>query len=135
MDIKPREMMMDPILPVQGLAMIHAKRGVGKTHIALGIGVAVASGKDFLRWKAPKPRKVLFVDGELPASVLKSEIVRQKVYLIKLSFEGRAKLLMHETRNDYLEPSNHSTEQILLRSLGVVLCVPTVLLDGANCAD
>jgi hypothetical protein len=70
MDIKPREMLMEPILPMQGLAMIHAKRGVGKTHIALGIAVAVASGKDFLRWKAPKPRKVLFVDGELPSSVL-----------------------------------------------------------------
>jgi putative DNA primase/helicase len=70
MDIKPREMLLHPILPVQGLAMIHAKRGVGKTHLALGIAVAVASGKDFLRWKAPKPRKVLFVDGELPASVL-----------------------------------------------------------------
>ncbi len=74
MDIKPREMLLDPILPVQGLAMIHAKRGVGKTHLALGIAVAVASGKDFLRWKAPKPRKVLFVDGELPASVLQQWI-------------------------------------------------------------
>lgn len=70
LDIKPREMLLDPILPVQGLVMIHAKRGVGKTHLALGIAVAVASGMDFLRWKAPKPRKVLFVDGELPASVL-----------------------------------------------------------------
>jgi hypothetical protein len=70
MDIKPREMLLNPILAVQGLAMIHAKRGVGKTHLALGIAVAIASGKDFLRWKAPKPRKVLFVDGELPQSVL-----------------------------------------------------------------
>ena len=70
MEIKPREMLIDPILPVQGLAMIHAKRGVGKTHVALGIAVAVASGKDFLCWKVPKPRKVLFVDGELPGSVL-----------------------------------------------------------------
>src|SRR5689334_2567563 len=57
MDIKPREMLLDPILPVQGLAMIHAKRGVGKTHLALGNAVAVASGEEFLRWKAPKPRK------------------------------------------------------------------------------
>ena len=70
MEIKPPEMLLDPILPSQGLAMIHAKRGVGKTHLALGIAVAVASGRDFLRWKAPKPRKVLFVDGELPASVV-----------------------------------------------------------------
>lgn len=68
--IEPREMMLDPILPVQALAMIHAKRGVGKTHLALGMAVAVASGGSFLRWKAPKFRKVLLVDGELPCSVL-----------------------------------------------------------------
>jgi hypothetical protein len=70
MSIKPREMLLDPVLPVQGLAMMHGKRGFGKTHLALGIGVAVGSGRDFLRWQAPKPRKVLFVDGELPSSVL-----------------------------------------------------------------
>ena len=34
MDIKPREMLLRPILAAQGLAMIHAKRGVGKTHLA-----------------------------------------------------------------------------------------------------
>lgn len=69
-DIPPREMLLSPILPAQGLVMLHAARGRGKTHIALGIAVAVASGKDFLRWKAAKARKVLFIDGELPASVL-----------------------------------------------------------------
>jgi putative DNA primase/helicase len=74
MDIKPREMVLGPILPVQGLVMLHAKRGVGKTHLALGIAVAVASGKPFLRWETQKPRKALFVDGELPASVLQQWI-------------------------------------------------------------
>jgi hypothetical protein len=43
MEIKPREMLLDPILPVRGLAMVHAMRGFGKTHLSLGIAVAVAS--------------------------------------------------------------------------------------------
>ena len=63
-------MLLDPILPAQGLVMLHGPRGRGKTHVALGIAVAVASGKNFLRWKGTKPRSVLFIDGELPASVL-----------------------------------------------------------------
>lgn len=70
MEIKPPEMLMDPILASQGLGMIHAKRGVGKTHVALGIATAVASGKAFLRWQATKPKKVLYIDGELPSSAL-----------------------------------------------------------------
>jgi putative DNA primase/helicase len=50
--------------------MIHAPRGVGKTHVSIGIACAVATGTSFLRWNAPRPRKVLFVDGEMPAAVL-----------------------------------------------------------------
>lgn len=69
-EIKPREMLLDPILPEQGLAMLYAYRGVGKTYIALGIAAAVASGGSFLRWAAPRPRRVLYVDGELPAKTL-----------------------------------------------------------------
>jgi putative DNA primase/helicase len=74
MEIAAREMVLAPILPVQGLVMLYSKRGVGKTYLGLGIALAVARGGTFLRWKAPKPRKVLFVDGELPASTLQDRI-------------------------------------------------------------
>lgn len=70
MDIQPREMLLNPVLPAQGLAMLHGPRGRGKTHIALGIAAAVSSGSTFLRWKAIEPHRVLFIDGELPAGVL-----------------------------------------------------------------
>src|SRR5262245_10142662 len=44
MEFKPREFVVDPIFPVQGLMMIHSKRGVGKTYLSLGIACAVAAG-------------------------------------------------------------------------------------------
>lgn len=72
----PRENILDPWLPMQGLCMIHAPRGVGKTHLSVGIGVAVASGGQFLRWKAPKARGVLFIDGEMPAVVIQERLSR-----------------------------------------------------------
>ena len=65
-----REQIMSPILPVGGLAMIYAARGVGKTHVAMGIAYAVAFGGEFLRWRAPKPRRVLYLDGEMPARLM-----------------------------------------------------------------
>lgn len=73
-EIKPREMILSPILPTQGLAMIYSKRGVGKTWLGLGIAYAVATGSAFLGWEAPKTRRVLFVDGELPATTLQSRL-------------------------------------------------------------
>jgi AAA domain/Homeodomain-like domain len=74
LEIKAREMMLDPILPEKGLVMVYAYRGIGKTHVALGIAYAVASGGTFLRWKAPKPHRVLLVDGEMPAAALRDRL-------------------------------------------------------------
>jgi len=69
-EIKQREMLLDPLLPEQGLAMLYAYRGIGKTFLALGMAAAIASGARFLRWYAARPRRVLYVDGELPAATL-----------------------------------------------------------------
>ncbi len=76
MDFPPRENVLDPWLPRQGLAMIHARCGIGKTHLSLGIAYAVASGSDFLRWQAPEPRGVLLIDGEMPASALQERLAK-----------------------------------------------------------
>jgi putative DNA primase/helicase len=70
MTFPPREYVMEPIIPAKGLAMLFASRGIGKTYISLGIGCAVAAGAAFLAWKAPKPRKVLYVDGEMPTELM-----------------------------------------------------------------
>ena len=58
-DMPPREMLLDPILPERSLAMLYAPRGVGKTLLSFSIGLAVASGCPLLRWHAPRQRRVL----------------------------------------------------------------------------
>ena len=70
MDIPPRDYILAPWLTTQSLSMIHAPRGIGKTHVSLGIAHAVATGGEFLRWGAPRPRSVVFIDGEMSASAL-----------------------------------------------------------------
>ena len=65
-----RQHVLAPILPERGLAMLFAPRGVGKTQVAVNIGWAVACGQPFFRWYAPKPRRVLYVDGEMPQELL-----------------------------------------------------------------
>jgi hypothetical protein len=82
-DIKPRQMLLEPVLPEQGLVMLYAYRGIGKTYIGLGIAAAISSGGLFLRWSAPSPRRVLYVDGELPASTLK-----ERVAMVLAGMEG-----------------------------------------------
>ena len=73
-NIPPREMVFSPILPSQGLAMLYAKTGVGKTFVGLMIAYAVSTGGRVFIWTAPKPRKVLYIDGEMPAALLQDRL-------------------------------------------------------------
>jgi putative DNA primase/helicase len=73
-NMPPREMLLNPILPERSLAMLYAPRGVGKTLLALSIGLAVASGSQLLRWRAYRQRRVLYVDGEMPLVSLQERL-------------------------------------------------------------
>jgi len=75
-DIPQKEPILEQILQEGSLGMIYAKRGVGKTFASLEVAFTVASGGEMFdgRWKAQKPRKVLFVDGEMPAITLKTRL-------------------------------------------------------------
>jgi hypothetical protein len=74
MELPPRDTMMAPWLMTQSLNMIYGWRGVGKTYVSLNVCYAVACGGSFLNWKAEKPRRVLLVDGEMPAPALQERL-------------------------------------------------------------
>src|SRR5215203_3097683 len=72
--VAPREMLLHPILPARSLSMLYAPRGIGKTLLGLSIALAVSSGASLLRWSAPKPRRVLYIDGEMPLADLQDRL-------------------------------------------------------------
>ena len=67
----PREMILSPWLPEQGLTMIYAERGIGKTWVGLNVGHVVSGGGNYLGWEATRARHVVYIDGEMPGAVLK----------------------------------------------------------------
>lgn len=70
LDLPPRRMIFEPWLPEKGLAMIYSHRGMGKTLLALTTAYAIATGSSVLGFKAPSPRRVLYIDGEMPAQTM-----------------------------------------------------------------
>src|SRR6185312_3934729 len=74
MQLPPRKTVLAPWLPSKGLAMLYGPRGIGKTHVSLGAAYAIATGGKFLRWDAAVPRRVLIIDGEMPAHVLQERL-------------------------------------------------------------
>jgi hypothetical protein len=71
-----RELILSAWLTEASLNMIYSWRGVGKTHVALGIAYAVATGGKFLKWEASKPQGVLYIDGEMPGNILQARLAQ-----------------------------------------------------------
>ena len=81
-DMPPREMLLDPILPERSLAMLYAPRGIGKTLLALSMGLAVASGSRLLRWRAPRKRRVSMSMAKCRSSRYKNDFERFRLGLV-----------------------------------------------------
>ena len=73
MDTSPLEFVIDPILPTQGLGMLYAWRGCGKTYFMLDgcYSISIGAAK-WCQWRIPKARRVVYVDGELPHNQLQA---------------------------------------------------------------
>jgi len=99
----PRKPIVEPFLCGQGICMIYGPRGVGKTHISVGLAVAIASGSGFLKWRVPEPLGVMFVDGEMPGELLQERILQS---LEALGCDTVARLVVHNPDDQDRPPFN-----------------------------
>lgn len=75
LDLPPREDLVSPWLREGESMMLYAEPGVGKSFVALALALAVAGGGRLLdRWTAPRPRRVLYVDGEMPLDDIRDRV-------------------------------------------------------------
>lgn len=106
----PRSNLLAPWLQNPALAMIYAWRGVGKTHVALRVAYAVASGGAFLTWQAPEPQPVLYLDGEMPAVALQERLIQIVRSSEKEPPAGYFKIMGIDDQGEYGMP-NLSTKE------------------------
>lgn len=74
-EIAPPDFVLEPFLPVGGSGILFSLAGVAKTWLAHRLALSVAKGEPWIGFNAPKPRRVLLVDGELSISVLHRRLV------------------------------------------------------------
>ncbi|MEJ1298319.1 MAG: AAA family ATPase [Candidatus Sedimenticola sp. (ex Thyasira tokunagai)] len=101
-EFPPRENILAPWLPTQGLCMIYAGRGVGKTHMALGVAYAVSSGGEFLGWVSDKPRKVVYIDGEMPVVTMQERLAAITAAAPTEPLPGHLKLINPDLQEQYM---------------------------------
>ena len=91
------EFLLYPFIPQNGVSLLYAERGAGKTFMGLAMACAVASGFDFLHFKADKPRRVLYVDGEMDAREM-----QDRLNLLIAGFEKEGKHVIKENLRLFL---------------------------------
>lgn len=120
MDLKPRDYVVSPIFPTQGIVMCHAWRGTGKTWFGLELSRKIAAGplepgsldreptpRPIFSWNIPSKHRVLYVDGEMPLNALQDRC--QKLIRYEMDFDSasipRAGTLQFVTRDSHVIPN------------------------------
>lgn len=101
MDVAPLEFMIEPILSVKGRGMIWAPRGAGKTFFTMQVAYSVSTGEPCFVWRVPKPRPVVYVDGEMHASELQDRQARLcRLNNMKMPERGYLRLITRDLQKD-----------------------------------
>jgi RecA-family ATPase len=60
--------------------------GLGKTHVGFGMAAGMATGTGFLHWKASRPARVLYLDGEMSRDLVQERLADlQRRFGVELS--------------------------------------------------
>lgn len=70
-DIPEPDRLLGDVITTTTRAFFIGRTGLGKTLFGLGIGTGIASGAGFLHWRSNRPARVLYMDGEMPAELIK----------------------------------------------------------------
>ncbi|GEM_PF-6057092 len=74
-DLPPPDNLLGEVISTTTRALVIAPTGIGKTKFALAASTAIAGGYDFLDWRScGRPRRVLYIDGEMSARVFKRRL-------------------------------------------------------------
>lgn len=122
---------LEPFITKSSLGMIYAPRGIGKTYFALSLAYALSSGTSFLKFRAPKPCKVLYLDGEMSIFSMKERM--EKIYHsheIK-PLENYFQLVNSFLQEQALPDLGSSKEQMMLDSL--IEDVDVIIVDNLSC--
>ena len=69
------EPLLGDLITAASSTIIYGQTGIGKTMFGLAMATAMASGAPFLHWFPARPARVLYIDGEMQASLLKQRIL------------------------------------------------------------
>ena len=108
--------------------MVFGSGGVGKSHFLYSTLFALDQGKDFMHWRAPVARRVLYIDTEMPERLIQKRLVawfgdqKPRHSIIMSSAQFRSVLGQHFKLDN-------QTHQEILRQLIREFSIDVVIID------
>lgn len=73
-DLPPRDFLSGDVLSTTSRLLLIGPTGIGKTLFSLAWAAAIAGGADFLGWRGRRLARVMYLDGEMSADLLKERL-------------------------------------------------------------
>ena len=73
--IPPADRLLGDLVTTTTRTFLVGRTGLGKTLLALGMAVGMASGTGFLHWPSHRPARVLVIDGEMPCELIRARMI------------------------------------------------------------
>jgi len=70
-DIPEPDRLLGDLITTTTRVFLVGRTGLGKTLLGLAIAAGIASGNGFLHWRSARAARVLYLDGEMPAELIK----------------------------------------------------------------
>lgn len=70
-DIPPPDKILGELVTTTTRMFLVGRTGLGKTLLGMGMAYAAARGVNFAHWECTRPVRVLYIDGEMPAELIK----------------------------------------------------------------
>jgi AAA domain len=74
-ELPPPDCISGSWLTTTSRVLLWAPTGIGKTMFSMGLSMAMAADHTFLHWQAPRPARVLYIDGEMSSRLLKQRLI------------------------------------------------------------
>lgn len=100
--------LVSPIMPQGGHVLLHGKRGLGKTQLALTLAHNVICGTPFLGQLDTAQGRVAYVQADMPPKLQQARLQHLHKQL-QLAYGGRLRYYLADTQFDITAPSAHAS--------------------------
>jgi hypothetical protein len=133
--VVPRCLILEPFFKEGDYGIVYARRGDGKTWLAMLMAAAIARGGNAGPWKTLSPTPVLYIDGEMPLE----ETKRRSIQLQKLvngEDVNNLHILHHEFHFDNQGHPLNLTDLTIQQEISGIIKkrgIKVVFLDNLSC--